>query len=73
MTRIVVHAKPKSHAESVSKIGENEYRVEVREAPENGHANLAIRRALAEHLGVSPSRLTLARGASSRQKFFVLH
>lgn len=70
--RLVVFAKPKSHKESVVQTGDHEFRVEVREPPENGLANLAIRSALARYLGVSATRLTLTRGVSARQKFFVL-
>ena len=47
-------------------------RVWVTTAPEDGKANEAIRKLLAKSLGVAPSRLTLLRGATSRDKQFQL-
>ncbi|MEI4486218.1 DUF167 domain-containing protein [Frigidibacter sp. MR17.14] len=49
---------------------DGQIRVEVTEAPERGRATEAAARLLAEALGVAPSRLTLTRGAASRDKTF---
>lgn len=46
--------------------------VAVREAPSDGAANDAARRALAEALAVPPSALRLLRGARSRDKLFAV-
>ncbi|WP_144299656.1 DUF167 domain-containing protein [Elioraea rosea] len=43
-------------------------RVAVTEPPEDGRANEAVIRLLADALGVAPSRCTLVSGAASRQK-----
>lgn len=40
--------------------------------PEDGRATEAIRQMLAKALGVAPSRLTLIRGATSRDKVYQL-
>ncbi len=40
--------------------------------PEGGKANQAVTKLLAQALGVAKSRLTLLRGASSRDKLFRL-
>ena len=40
----------------------------VRSAPEEGHANEALCRLIAEKLGVAPSRVRLVAGAKSRVK-----
>ena len=43
-------------------------RLRVRAAPDGGKANDAVCRLLARALGVPPSAVTIARGASSREK-----
>lgn len=43
-------------------------RIRVRAKPEGGKANDAVCRLLARALGVPPSAVTIARGASSREK-----
>ncbi len=45
-------------------------RVAVTEAPEDGRANEAVRRALAEALSVPASGIALAHGATARLKTF---
>ena len=45
-------------------------RVWVTAPPDRGKANDAVRRLLAKALGIAPTRLTLTRGAESRDKQF---
>jgi uncharacterized protein len=47
-------------------------RVRVTAPPEDGKANDAVRRLLARAMGVAPTRLTLIRGATARDKLFRL-
>lgn len=47
-------------------------RIAVSEPPEGGRATEAARALLARAMGVAPSRLTLVRGARSRDKLFRL-
>lgn len=47
-------------------------RVAVTAPPEDGRANAAVQAALAEALGVARTRLSLVRGATSRDKVFRL-
>lgn len=47
-------------------------KVSVHAPPEDGKANEAVRRLLARALGIAPSRLTLVRGATARDKLFRL-
>lgn len=47
-------------------------RVAVTAPPEDGKANAAVAEVLARALGVAKSRLTLVRGATSRDKLFRL-
>lgn len=68
---IAVRVTPKaSRARIVAEAGE--IRVYVTEAPEDGKATDAVRKALAKALGVAPSELELTSGATSRDKRFRL-
>ncbi|MCA0940438.1 DUF167 domain-containing protein [Yangia mangrovi] len=49
---------------------EGQIRVYVTTVPENGKANEAVVKLLSKALGVPKSRLTLTRGATSRDKAF---
>ena len=53
-------------------LAEGVIRIAVTEVPEGGKATEAARVALARALGVAKSRLTLVRGATSRDKLFRL-
>jgi uncharacterized protein len=66
---IAVRVTPKaSRARILEEAGET--RVYVTEAPEDGKATEAVRKALAKALGLAPSRLTLVAGATARDKRF---
>ena len=47
-------------------------RVRIAAAPADGKANVALREFLAKALGLSKSRVTLEKGASSRYKTFAI-
>lgn len=66
---IIVRVTPRASRNSVVVEG-GKVRVYVTAAPSDGQANDAVRRLLAGALGIAPSRLTLARGASGRDKTF---
>lgn len=68
--KITVKAKPGAKEERLENLGDNSYGVRVKEKPAGGKANEAVRNLLAEHFGVSKSRVVLLKGASSRQKVF---
>ncbi len=51
---------------------EGQLRAQVTAVPEDGRANRAVQALLAEALGVARTRLTLIRGATSRDKLFRL-
>lgn len=69
---LTVKAQPRAKAPGVEELGPDRFRVRVRAAPDKGRANAEIIERLAAHLGVPPSRLTIARGATSSQKLFRL-
>ncbi len=66
-----VRVQPKARREAVE-IVEGRIRVATTAAPEGGKANKAVAKLLARALGVAPSRLTLLRGETSRDKLFRL-
>jgi hypothetical protein len=66
--RITVKAKPNAREEKVEKIDENNFVVSVKERPEKGKANEAIRNALAVYFKVASSRVKIVSGYSSRNK-----
>lgn len=67
--RIEIRVTPKAARTSLTRKG-NDVRARVTVVPENGKANAAVRALLAAAMGVAPSRLTLVRGETSRNKTF---
>ena len=67
-----VRVRPRSSRRGVLGIVGGELSVGVGSPPEGGRATSDARRAIAEWLGVAPSRVTLASGATSRSKRFLV-
>lgn len=66
---ITVRVTPKAARNSVTET-DTGFKVSVTAVPEDGKANAAVIKLLAHALGVPKSALTLARGATSRDKTF---
>ncbi len=66
--KFFIQVKPKSSIARVEQKNEKELTVWVKEVPEDGKANDAVVRAVAEHFTVAPSRVKILRGASGRKK-----
>lgn len=66
-----VRVTPRARQLSVATMN-GQWHISVTAAPEDGKANAAVAEALAHALGVAKSRLTLRRGATSRDKVFRL-
>ena len=66
--KIKVKAKPNSREEKVERIDEENFIVSVKELPEKGKANDAIRNALAVYFKTGSSRVKIVSGYSSRNK-----
>ncbi|MCB1337218.1 MAG: DUF167 domain-containing protein [Maritimibacter sp.] len=66
-----VRVTPKAARNAVEP-GDAGLRIYVTAAPEDGKANKAVTKLLADALGVARSRLTLVRGATARDKLFRL-
>jgi len=68
--RIKVVAKPKKKQEKVEQIDASTYAVSVKEPPIDGRANDAILKSLAKYFSISPSKITLISGHTSKIKIF---
>lgn len=67
--RIAVRVTPRAARNAVVQDGDM-LRVTVTTVPEAGKANAAVAKLLAKSLGIAPSRLTLLRGGTGRDKLF---
>jgi hypothetical protein len=70
--KFFVKAHPKSKREKVVRVDENHFEVWVKEPPDKGKANEAVREKLAEHLGVARSKISVVSGHASRSKVIEL-
>lgn len=68
--KIFVSAKPNSKIEKIEQIDKTHFNVSVKAPPVKGLANRAIAKVLAEYFDLSPSRVNLISGYTSRQKVF---
>jgi hypothetical protein len=66
--KINVKAKPNSREEKIEKIDENNFVVCVKEPPEKGKANEAIRNVLAVYFKTASARVRIVSGFSARNK-----
>lgn len=69
--RLAVRVTPGARSECIS-LEEGRVLMKVRVKPQDGAANGAARRLLAKGLGIAPSRIDLLRGATSREKQFLI-
>lgn len=67
--RLAVRVTPGARVEALEVTG-GRLLAKVRAKPEDGKANDAVRALLAAGLEIAPSRITLLRGATSREKQF---
>lgn len=65
--RLAVRVTPGARVEVLEIVG-GKLLAKVRAKPEDGKANAAVIELVAAGLGVAPSRLSLLRGATSREK-----
>jgi uncharacterized protein YggU (UPF0235/DUF167 family) len=68
---IAIRVTPNARRAGVDVV-DGQIRINVTETPEAGKATEAARAALAKAMGVAKTRLTLLRGATSRDKLFRL-
>lgn len=68
-TTIAVRVTPNARQPEIER-KDGQIMIRVSEPPEAGRATEAARAALAKAMGVAKTRLTLVRGATSREKLF---
>lgn len=68
--KIYVKVKPNAKQERLEKIAEDNFLVWVKEKPQDGKANDAVVKVLAEYFEIPKSAVILLRGQTSRQKVF---
>ncbi|HBT01460.1 DUF167 domain-containing protein [Salipiger marinus] len=68
-TTLALRVTPRAARNAVT-LKDGQLRVTVTTVPEDGKANAAVVQLLAKALGIPKSRLTLVRGATSRDKLF---
>lgn len=66
--KISVFVKAAAREEKVEKISETEFKVSVKAPAKEGRANWAVERVVAEHFGVSPSRVRIISGQTAKKK-----
>ena len=69
--RLALRVSPGARSEGIE-LGDGVVLVKVRAKPQDGAANEAVLAMLAKALGSAPSRLTLLRGATGRDKLVQL-
>ncbi len=69
--QIALKVTPKASRNALE-MRDGELRAYVTTVPEDGKATAEVQKLLAKALGVAKSRLTLLRGATSRDKVFLL-
>lgn len=69
---ISVKVKPNAKQEQLRKVDADNYLVWVKEKPQEGRANQAVIKVLAEYFGVAKSEVILIKGQNSRQKVFAV-
>ena len=68
--KISVKVKPGAKKEKIEALAGGSLAVWVREKPQDGKANYAVREALAGHFNVSRSKVVLLKGDKSKDKVF---
>lgn len=68
--KINVKVKASAKMEKVEKLPDSSFSVHVKEKPQDGKANYAVREALARFLDIPRSRVTLIKGDKSKNKIF---
>jgi uncharacterized protein (TIGR00251 family) len=65
---LVVRVQTRASKPGIEKIGEREYKINVKAAPTKGKANAEVIRILASYLDVPGSCFTIVRGQTSHHK-----
>jgi uncharacterized protein (TIGR00251 family) len=72
MARIDVRLRPRGRRDELFGFRDGVLQARVTAAPVDGRANRALCRLIAKQVGVAPSRVTVIRGAKSRDKVVIV-
>lgn len=67
-TKIIVYAKPGAKENKVERVDDGHFVVSVKEPPQDGRANAAIEKILAEYFGIARSCVAIVHGRTSKRK-----
>jgi len=68
VARVAVKLAPRGRRDELLGFADDVLRARVAAPPVDGKANMALCRLIAERVGVAPSRVSVVRGAKSREK-----
>ena len=66
--KIFVKVKAKAKENKIEKVGENHFKISVKEPPVRGKANLAVIENFAEYLKIPKAKIRIISGQTSRNK-----
>lgn len=68
--QIFVNVKTGARQESIERINDSNFRITVKEQPQENEANYAVVEALVKYFNVTMSQIKLVRGRTSKHKVF---
>jgi uncharacterized protein YggU (UPF0235/DUF167 family) len=68
--KITVSVKTGRKENKIERLSDNSFSIWVKEKPQEGKANYAVREALADHFNIPKFRVTLISGETSKTKLF---
>ncbi len=68
--KISVNVKPNAKQVKIERLNESHFLIRVKEKPQEGKANRAVIKVLAEYFGIPQTDVALVKGQSSREKVF---
>jgi uncharacterized protein (TIGR00251 family) len=71
--KISARVKPNAKQDKIERVNESHFLIRVKEKPQEGKANRAVIKALAEYFEVPQSRIVLLKGQSSKEKIFEIN
>lgn len=73
MKHIKVKVFPSAKEDTIIKKSEDSFEIKVREKPQNGLANIAVKKVLSSYLGVPENKIFLVKGHKERSKIFQIN
>ena len=68
--KISVNVKPNAKQVKIERVNESHFLIRVKEKPQEGKANRAVIKALAEYFRIPQADVVLLRGQTAREKCF---